>query len=164
MDRMLSEQHAQAAEMGNLLKQLDLNQMASSANGIGMNETEKAYELRLPIDNPDDARNVSVEVSPHRVQVSGKRIFRTPDGQQTGSSTFMQMFTTSAEVLPDKVTRIIENTDKGKQLVVTIPKKVPGQKPSTVETPITPETQDAPEGELSPEVIKKLREMKPRFI
>ena len=176
-DQAMRQMMAQEAQRDQAQMDMDLRQAQNlfgqfnlapqPAGGVSVQETDKAYELRVPVQNPEDAQNVSVQVDPHRIQISGKITYRSPDGHQTGSSSFMQMFPTTSEVLPEKVTRAVQGKGADQTLLVTIPKKYPGKAPEPVQ-PQDDSLQPAPSGtpapQVSPDVIRQLRQSNPRFI
>lgn len=88
---------------------------------ITVEETSSNYVLRIPLASPEDSSAVKLNVTPHRIEVSGQTGSKT-DGQSFSSS-FMQAFSTSQEVLPDQVHRLTEQNGGKTELVITIPKK-----------------------------------------
>lgn len=92
---------------------------------IMVEETSSAYVLRVPLAKPEDSTAIKVEVSPHRIEVSGQTGSQSEG--QTVSSSFMQTFSTSQEVVPGQVHRQTEQNGKQIELVITIPKKVGGE-------------------------------------
>jgi len=90
-------------------------------NGVDVKESAEAYVIKVPINNPDDARNVKVNVETHHIEVSGQT-----GHQENGasfSSSFMQSFSTSQALLPEKMTQKTEKKGNRTELVITIPKK-----------------------------------------
>ena len=118
--------------------------MADSS--VNVQESPTQYVLRIPLINPADAKNVKVDVSPNRIEISGK-IGRQDQGASYTSS-FMQSFSTSQTVLPEKMTQKTEKTGDKTELVITIPKK-PGAQPN-YNPPPTPEAPIAPQAPESP--------------
>ncbi|WP_303672583.1 Hsp20/alpha crystallin family protein [Vampirovibrio chlorellavorus] len=119
---------------------------------IMVEETSSAYVLRVPLAKPEDSSAIKVEVTPHRIEVSGQTGSQSEG--QTISSSFMQTFSTAQEVVPGQVYRQTEQNGKQTELVITIPKKVGGDaKSSAAEagmgegeegTSLTPEENPAP--------------------
>lgn len=99
--------------------------MPVSTTDIMVEETSSAYVLRVPLAKPEDSSAIKVEVSPHRIDVSGQTGSQS-DGQ-TVSSTFMQTFSTAQELVPGQVHRQTEQNGKQTELVITIPKKAGGE-------------------------------------
>lgn len=125
--------------------------------GLKVNETQHAYVLSIPLTDPQEAAGVDVQVSPHRIQVSGKRSIG-----KHGSASFMQSFSTSSEVLPQAMTRQVQE----QALVITIPKKQgraassPGTSPQEAPAP----THSQPSNSLNPEALEELLEKESRAI
>ncbi|WP_373532991.1 hypothetical protein [Vampirovibrio sp.] len=88
---------------------------------ITVEETSSKYVLRIPLAAAEDSSSVKLNVTPHRIEVSGQTGTKT-DGQSFSSS-FMQAFSTHQEVLPDQVHRMTEQNGDQTELVITIPKK-----------------------------------------
>jgi len=113
-------------------------------SGVNVQESPTEYVLRIPLVNPADAKNVKVDVSPHRIEVSGK-VGRQEQGVSFTSS-FMQSFSTSQVVLPDKMTQKTVKVGDKTELVITIPKKPGGQPnlnpPPAPEAPLAPQAPD----------------------
>lgn len=119
---------------------------------IMVEETSSAYVLRVPLAKPEDSSAIKVEVTPHRIEVSGQTGSQT-DGQSVSTS-FMQSFSTAQELIPGQVHRYTEQNGKQAELVITIPKKVGGEAKSSADeagmgegeegTPLTPEETPAP--------------------
>ena len=118
-------------------------------SGVDVQEYAANYVLRIPLTDPVDARNVKVNVTPHHIEVSGK-IGRREQGVSFSSS-FMQSFSTSQAVLPDKVTQAIQKTGSKTDLVITVPKQHPGQGNSKLEPPPAPEAPGAPNAPQAPQ-------------
>lgn len=95
---------------------------------IAIEETSQHYVLRVPLKKAEDSSSVKVEVTPHRIELSGKT--GSEEEGESFSSSFMQTFTTSQEVLPDQVHRRTEQIDGKTELVITIPKKGNSAAPS----------------------------------
>ncbi len=131
---------------------------------IDVAETSQAYEVRVPIEHPEDARDVQVNVTPHRIEISGQVHYGKPDSGFQGTSSFMKSFNPGVEVLPSKVQRQV----KQNTLLVIIPKKTPGpvtlkkqnatrqngKKQSPEAFP--PETDSLEEQQISPEALRQL--------
>jgi hypothetical protein len=92
--------------------------------GVKVEETPDSYVLRIPLADPKDASSVKLNVTPNRIEVSGQTGSKA-DGASITSS-FMQSFTTSQEVLPGQVTRRTEQNGEDTEMVITIPKKQSG--------------------------------------
>lgn len=88
--------------------------------GVNVQETAEAYILRVPVATPGDADQVQVNVTPDRVEVSGQT--GSQQGNLRSSSSFIQSFTTSQPVVPQKMSRKIEKVGEQNELVITIPK------------------------------------------
>lgn len=138
-----------------------LDQMTSMGQpSIQVAETNSAYEIRIPIQQPDDARDVQVNVSPHHIEISGQVRYGQQDAAFQGSSSFLKGFNTSSEVLPNKVQRQI----KKNLLLVTIPKKTPSLSPVKKQPKATPKPKDVyppdadplEEQQISPEALKQI--------
>lgn len=95
--------------------------MPLSGAGVDVQELADKYVLRIPLADPQDASSVKLNVDPHRIEVSGQTGSKR-DGT-TVSSSFLQTFSTSQEVLPDRVSRKTEQNGSDTELVITIPKK-----------------------------------------
>jgi hypothetical protein len=91
------------------------------ATDIKVEETARSYVLRIPLASAEDSSSVKLDVTPHRIQVSGQTGSKTEG--QSFSSSFMQAFSTNQEVIPDQVHRSMEQNGKQTELVITIPKK-----------------------------------------
>jgi hypothetical protein len=100
--------------------------------GVMVQETEDRYILRIPIAEAEDADSVVANVGPNHIEVSGQTGTKRNDTSITSS--FMQSFNTTQEVMPDKVSRTLERKDNQMELVITIPKKHPGMAPSHPQT------------------------------
>lgn len=103
--------------------------MPLSGAGVDVQELADKYVLRIPLADSKDASSVKLNVEPHRIEVSGQT-----GAKQNGasvSSSFLQSFTTSQEVLPDHISRRTEQDGETTELVITIPKKHPDQSGST---------------------------------
>lgn len=121
-------------------------------------ETPQAYQLKVPVASEAEAEKVQVKVLPHQIEVSGE------SGQGGMTSHFMQSFTTSQAVDPDRIKRELQ----GQQLVITIPKKTGGAalEPSTP-VPFTPlpEVKPAPlSAPLNERELDRLTPQKPVVI
>lgn len=120
-------------------------------SGVEVKETPQAYELRIPLADPENESSIKLNVDPHRIEVAGQTGSKSGGAQITSS--FMQSFSTSSEVLPDKISRKTEKKGDNTELVITIPKKTPGQlteptpkpaKPNRIEEqPPTPSLDDS---------------------
>lgn len=111
-------------------------------SGVDVQEYPTEYVLRIPLTNPADARNVKVNVTPHHIEVSGK-IGRREQGVSFTSS-FVQSFSTSQTVLPNKVTQKTEKNGAKTDLVITIPKAHGGPSNAAPLPPPAPEAPAAP--------------------
>jgi HSP20 family molecular chaperone IbpA len=105
---------------------------------VDVKETPHAYELRVPLADPKDESGITLNVQPHRIEISGQSGSRK-EGVNFSSS-FMQSFSTRQEVLPDKITRRTEQKGEDTALVITIPKKSPG----TISEPLPPASTPIP--------------------
>ena len=113
----------------------------SAFAGVGMkiNESDKAIVLSIPINRPEDQKDISVKVGPHSVEVSGQLKVGggANDSQSYGSTSFMRSFTTPSTLNPEKVTRNVEKN----HLLITIPKLKNGEPmPSPQSEPAQPGT------------------------
>jgi hypothetical protein len=95
------------------------------ATDITVEETPSSYVLRIPLASAEDSSSVKLNVTPHRIEVSGQTGSKTEG--QSFSSSFMQAFSTNHEVMPDQVHRLTEQHGKQTELVITIPKKSGGK-------------------------------------
>ncbi len=120
-------------------------------SGVDVQEYAANYVLRIPLTDPADARNVKVNVTPHHIEVSGKIGRR--EQSVSFSSSFVQSFSTSQTVLPDKVTQAIQKTGSKTELVITVPKQHPGQGNSKLAPPLAPEAPGAPNAPQPPEEL-----------
>jgi hypothetical protein len=112
------------------------------SSGIDVQESNSAYTIHVPLADPQDANNVSLNVTPNHIQVSGQTGTRHNDA--TITSSFMQAFTTSAPVDPDHISRSVErNSDGQAELVITIPKQETGAS-AQADTPTPGNAMDAP--------------------
>ena len=117
-------------------------------SGVDVQEYPGEYVVRIPLTTAADAHNVKVNVTPHHIELSGK-IGRREQGVSFTSS-FVQSFSTSQTVLPEKMTqKTIKNGDK-LELVVTIPKQHTGQANAS---PLPPPAPEAPAAPKPPEEI-----------
>jgi|GEM_PF-3000118 len=98
--------------------------MPLSGAGVDVQELADKYVLRIPLADPQDASSIKLNVSPHHIEVSGQT--GSKENGATVNSSFMQSFTTSQEVNPDRISRHTEKNGENTELVVTIPKKTPG--------------------------------------
>lgn len=98
--------------------------MPLSGAGVDVQELGDRYVLRIPLADPQDATSVKLNVSPHRIEVSGQT--GSKENGASVNSSFMQSFTTAQEVNPDKITRRTEKNGENTELVITIPKKAAG--------------------------------------
>jgi len=139
-----------------------LDQVATMGQpSIQVVETNTAYEIRIPVQQPQDANDVQVNVSPHRIEIAGQIHYGEKEASFQGSSSFMKGFNTSSEVLPNKVQRQV----KKNLLLVTVPKKTPSlsvkkttqamPKPTLKNDPF-PEADPLDEQQLSPEALKQI--------
>lgn len=128
---------------------------------VAVEETSSQYVLRVPLASPEDSGAVKLNVTPHRIEISGQS-----GGKENGSSfsaSFMQAFTTSQEVLPDQVHRLTEKNGDKTELVITIPKKQGGTASSKgdlpdldedqaqpIQTPVVPPANPSQEGNPNP--------------
>jgi hypothetical protein len=120
--------------------------------GVKIEETESNYTLRVPLADPNDATQVQLDVTPHRIAISGQTGRR--DNGLSVTSSFMQSFSTSQEVLPDQISRKMEKHDEQTELVITIPKKAGAT--STPTAPSTKSDPQTPNQPASPELPKEL--------
>jgi hypothetical protein len=95
--------------------------MPMPTTDIAIEETSDHYVLRIPLKKAEDSSDVKVDVTPHRIEVSGQTSSETAG--QSASSSFMQAFTTNQEVLPNQVHRRTEQAEGKTELIITIPKK-----------------------------------------
>lgn len=117
-----------------------------AASPVSVEEREDRYVIRVPLVSPDDAESVQVSVTPHRIEVFGQT--GKKEGGAAITSTFMQSFSTPAELLPDDVQRKTERQGEKTALVITIPKKA-----SPSATPDPPRNVPLPPSAASPTVI-----------
>jgi HSP20 family molecular chaperone IbpA len=89
--------------------------------GVDVQETSDSYILRIPLADPKDASSIRLKVTPNRIEVSGQT--GSKENGTTVTSSFMQAFTTSQEVLPGQVSRKTEQNGEKTEMVITIPKK-----------------------------------------
>ncbi len=88
---------------------------------MDIQETPQAYEIRVPLDKPADAQNVTVDAEPHRIAVTVKSV------RGGFSSSAMRATTTVAELLPARVKRETLTGPDGKlTLLITVPKREAG--------------------------------------
>jgi HSP20 family molecular chaperone IbpA len=125
-------------------------------------ESDKAYVIKVPLSQPEDAKNINVTLDPHFIRLQGQIPLKSPDGKTTlGSSSFLKAFPTADEINPSGVNRSIE----GKLLVITVPKKPGGHAPKAVvpnqNRPLQPNT--PPAGQPQP-IQKKLQQSPQSFI
>lgn len=95
-----------------------INHMQLQSPSIQIQETPDVYLVKIPVNNPSDAKNVQVQVAPHHIQISGQIANRNNDNFYSSSS-FMQSFSTTAELDANRVQKKME----GDILIVTISKK-----------------------------------------
>lgn len=117
---------------------------------VDVEETASSYVLRVPLASPEDSDSVKLNVNPHRIEVSGQT--GSKEGSSSMTSSFMQSFSTSQEVLPDQVQRSTEQNGDRTELVITIPKKTSGEVLSTPNE--YPELNDEPPREGSPPMLE----------
>jgi HSP20 family molecular chaperone IbpA len=99
---------------------------ATTIPQVSMTETTDAYQVKIPLSQPEDEKNVQVKVDPHNVRLSGQFTLRSPDHKSViGSTSFMKSFSPAMEVNPNGVRRLLEKND----LLVIIPKRYPGKTP-----------------------------------
>ena len=123
---------------------------------VQIHETPEQIELRIPLDNPEDEKNIEVNVKPNGVQVLGR--FTSGNGKGFSSSTtFMRFFGSSAPLDPQHVRRQVTQD----MLMVVIPKvgHVGISKPLE-QHPRFGQTERA----LPPEVLKQLPNTKQQVI
>jgi HSP20 family molecular chaperone IbpA len=154
-----------------LSKQMDAPLLADGWQGhttfqipqVQVHETEKAYELLIPLSNPADDKNIHIQVKPNHIDVSGEFTLTSPDGKQSlGTSSFMKSFTPSQIVIPEQMHKDIN----GKTLIVTIPKKTPGfiGQPNVL-PPVQPNAQDAKRTKpLPPDIQQELQNQSKSYI
>lgn len=111
--------------------------------GVQVQETPQAYTLRIPLADPKDESSVKLSVNPHHIEVSGQSGTQKDGASMTSS--FMQSFTTASELLPDKISKKQEKKGSQTELVITIPKKNPGQSASPNRPTDIPPALPAPE-------------------
>lgn len=92
---------------------------------VDVQESPDQYTLRVPLAAAEDAHEIRLQVEPHHVEISGKTGTRHEGAMMTTS--FMQSFSTSEELLPDKVRKKTEQHDDLTEMVIIIPKKRSGQ-------------------------------------
>jgi hypothetical protein len=112
-------------------------------SGVEVQESPTGYVLRIPLTNPAEARNVKVNVSANHIEVSGK-IGRQEQGVSFTSS-FVQSFSTSQPVLPNKVTQKTEKNGAKTELVIRIPKQSTGSSNIAPQPPPAPQAPAAPQ-------------------
>jgi hypothetical protein len=103
-----------------------------SPDGVRLEETANAYRLLVPLADKKDASQVQLKVTAHHLEISGQT-GSAPAGSAPGfamTTSFMQSLDTSQEVLPQKVRREVTEQDGHLTLLITIPKRNPGKKPS----------------------------------
>ncbi len=104
---------------------------ASAQNGLQIQETRDAYIIKAPASDSGDPKAdaqanekaLNVAVTPFRIQLSGQITNASGNGAFKSSSSFMRTFTPKQEVVPDKVTRTVEDN----HVVVTVPKRFPSE-------------------------------------
>lgn len=97
-----------------------------NSDGVSVQETDSAYQFRIPLTDASDADQVSVDVTPHHIRVSGQTSNGKEEDHTPGVSvisSFTQSFDTPQEVLPDQVSRRLERNHSQVELIITIPKK-----------------------------------------
>lgn len=109
--------------------------------GVDVQETNSSYILRIPLADPKDASSIKLNITANRIEVSGQT--GSKENGTSVTSSFMQAFTTSQEVLPGQVSRRTEKNGDNTQMVITIPKKQPGpgddSQPPNTESPQQPQ-------------------------
>jgi hypothetical protein len=90
-------------------------------SGVDVQESSTAYVIRIPLLTAEDARNVKVNVTPHHIELSGN--IGRQQQNVIYSSSFVQSFSTSQTVLPEKMTQKTYKIGSQAELVITIPKK-----------------------------------------
>lgn len=117
---------------------------------VDVEETPSSYVLRVPLASPEASSAVKLNVTPHRIEVSGQT--GSKEGGSSITSSFMQAFSTSEEVVPDQVQRATEQNGDQTELVITIPKKTSGEgRPTPNEYP---ELNDQPQREGGPPMLE----------
>jgi hypothetical protein len=118
-------------------------------SGVDVQESPTAYVLRIPLLNAEDAHNVKANVTPHHIEISGNIGRREQNATYTSS--FVQSFSTSQTVLPEKMTQKTVKSGDKTELVITIPKKQSGQPslspsapPPAPAAPTAPKSTEAP--------------------
>ncbi len=124
---------------------------------VQVEETREAYIVKIPIKQPEDARQVKVEASPHRIQVSGKKPLTAGNGQVIGSTSFFRSYTPQVEIQPKSLKRTVQ----GHFLKVMLLKKTPSHPTATPQGPEQPETTQQP---LSPQLREQLKQQAKDFI
>ncbi len=129
--------------------------------GVKVEETATSYVLRVPLADPNDATQVQLDVTPNRIAISGQTGRR--DNGLSVTSSFMQSFATSQEVLPDQISRATEKSGEQTELVITIPKKADAT--PSAKTPSKSETETpTPSPELPPQLPKELLDNRPHRV
>lgn len=140
LDQMLgqaSEQPSESDWPGLQMPQMPNLLDMAMLQAVDVQETAKAYVLRIPLASAKDADQVQVNVSPNRIEVSGQT--GSKHGAAAMTSSFMQSFTTSQTVIPSQMSRKIEKQGDKDTLVVTIPKDA--HAPLNPEQPVLPKAQ-----------------------
>jgi HSP20 family molecular chaperone IbpA len=110
---------------------------------INVKETDTAYEIRVPLNAPEDEKNVHVKVVPNFIEVQAQLSIPSPNGQGSlGNSSVMKSFSVSHPVDPKRMTQRLESTpskQNGQTLVITLPKINPSLSPN-----FTPSTENSP--------------------
>ncbi len=131
-------------------------EMAFAQPDIQVHETPEQIEVQIPLERPEDEKNIEVQVKPNGVQVSGR--FTSGNGEGfTSSTTFMRFFSSSDPLDPEHVKRHVTRD----MLVVKIPKldHVGDLEPFNPEA--APDTADKT---LPPEVLEQLQQSRQRAI
>jgi hypothetical protein len=121
-------------------------------------EQANSYQIRVPVQRPEDVQNINLQLEPHQIGVSGEYDLKTSDGKHSlGTSSFSKSVSTDQELDPSHVKRAVE----GKTLVITIAKKegnAPSQSfGSSHKNMKTPSSNALQEG-LSPEIREQLKQ------
>jgi hypothetical protein len=121
--------------------------------GVDVQETNDSYILRIPLADPKDASSIKLNVTPNRIEVSGQT--GSKENGISASSSFMQAFTTSQEVMPGQISRRTEQNGDTTQMVITIPKKQlspdeDNQTLNTQDTQSQPDSNDLPPAPPNP--------------
>ncbi len=112
---------------------------------VEMKERPDAYEIEIPINQPEDGENIQARIEPKLIIVSGKYVIGSQAGFM-GTMSFHRTFRPEREVLPETQKRAV----KDGKLIISVDKKYPGPVENTQPLP--------------PDLEQELKKAKPLFI